>query len=160
MRRPWGRIGWLRYTSSLMTHAAPTRFYITTPIYYVNDRPHIGHVYSTTVADVLARYRRLAGDDVFFLTGVDEHAAKVVDAAAQRGLTTQQWADQNAAAFRGTFAALGITNNDFVRTTELRHKEPVQRYITALLETGDVYSGEYEGLVRRGPGGVRHRFEG
>jgi methionyl-tRNA synthetase len=87
----------------LMTQAASNTFYVTTPIYYVNDRPHIGHVYTTTVADVLARYHRLRGDDVFFLTGVDEHAAKVVEAAGQRGLTAQQWADQNAAAFRDAF---------------------------------------------------------
>jgi methionyl-tRNA synthetase len=93
-----------------------TPFYVTTPIYYVNDRPHIGHVYTTTIADVLARYHRLMGDDVFFLTGVDEHAAKVVDAAEQRGLTAQVWADENAAAFRETFARLGITHDDFVRT--------------------------------------------
>jgi len=126
------------------------RFYLTTPIYYVNDRPHIGHVYTTTVADILARHRRLAGDDVYFLTGVDEHAAKVADAAVERGLSPQQWADQNAAAFRDTFARFGITNDDFVRTTEARHKERVQRYLAALLETGDVYMGEYAGWYDAG----------
>jgi len=77
----------------------PNKFYVTTPIYYVNDRPHIGHVYTTTIGDVLARYHRLRGDDVFFLTGTDEHAAKVVDKAAEMGKTTQEWADQNAAEF-------------------------------------------------------------
>jgi methionyl-tRNA synthetase len=133
-----------------MAYGAPNTFYVTTPIYYVNDRPHIGHVYTTTVADVLARYHRLRGDDVFFLTGVDEHAAKVVEAAQQRGLTAQQWADQNAAAFRDTFANLGITNNDFVRTTEPRHKAPVQKYLMALLENGDVYAGRYEGWYDAG----------
>ena len=85
------------------------KFYVTTPIYYVNDRPHIGHVYSTTIADILARYHRLCGDDVFFLTGTDEHAAKVVDSAAERGLTAQQWADQNAQAFQDTFKKLGLS---------------------------------------------------
>ena len=74
-------------------------FYITTPIYYVNDRPHIGHLYTTTVADVIARHARQAGRDVFFLTGTDEHASKVADAAAEKGLTPLAWADQNAAAF-------------------------------------------------------------
>jgi len=126
------------------------KFYITTPIYYVNDRPHIGHVYTTTVADIIARYHRLRGDDVFFLTGVDEHAAKVVDAATQRGLTAQQWADQNAAVFDSTFKKLSITNNDFVRTSQDRHKTKVQEYISALLKTGDVYEGTYEGWYDAG----------
>jgi len=126
------------------------KFYITTPIYYVNDRPHIGHVYTTTVADIIARYHRLRGDDVFFLTGVDEHAAKVVDAATQRGLTAQQWADQNAAVFDSTFKKLAITNNDFVRTSQDRHKTKVQEYISALLKTGDVYEGTYEGWYDAG----------
>jgi methionyl-tRNA synthetase len=133
-----------------MTLAASNTFYVTTPIYYVNDRPHIGHVYTTIVADVLARYHRLLGDDVFFLTGVDEHAAKVVEAAEHRGVTAQQWADQNAAAFRDTFVRLGITNNDFVRTTEVRHKEFVRKYLAALLTTGDVYVGQYEGWYDTG----------
>ena len=126
------------------------RYYVTTPIYYVNDRPHIGHVYTTTVADVLARYHRLKGEDVFFLTGVDEHAAKVSDAAAQRRLTPQQWADQNAAVFQETFARLKMTNNDFVRTSQDRHKIKVQEYVAALLKSGDVYVGEYEGWYDAG----------
>ncbi len=126
------------------------KFYITTPIYYVNDRPHIGHVYTTTIADIIARYHRLRGDDVFFLTGVDEHAAKVVDAAAQRGLTPQQWADRNAAVFEETFRKLGITHNDFVRTSQDRHKTRVQEYLAALLKTGDVYEGTYEGWYDAG----------
>jgi len=126
------------------------KFYVTTPIYYVNDRPHIGHVYSTTIADILARYHRLCGDDVFFLTGTDEHAAKVVDSAAERGLTTQQWADQNAAAFQETFKKLGIANDDFIRTSQPRHKEKVQQYVGELLKSGDVYLGEYEGWYDAG----------
>lgn len=133
-----------------MTRPVSPPVYITTPIYYVNDRPHIGHVYTTTVADVLARYHRMAGADVFLLTGVDEHAAKVVDAAAGRGLTPLAWADQNAAAFRDTFARLGISNDDFVRTTSAHHKGLVQQYLAALLKTGDVYAGEYEGWYDTG----------
>jgi methionyl-tRNA synthetase len=133
-----------------MSPAAAPRFYVTTPIYYVNDRPHIGHVYTTTMADVLARYHRLRGADVFFLTGVDEHAAKVVDAAGQRGLTAQVWADENAAAFRDTFLRLGITNSDFVRTTSARHKDRVAAYLEALRATGDVYAGQYEGWYDAG----------
>ncbi|MCC7408610.1 MAG: class I tRNA ligase family protein, partial [Phycisphaeraceae bacterium] len=83
--------------------SSPARFYVTTPIYYVNDRPHIGHVYTTTLADVAARYHRLLGAETFFLTGVDEHAAKVAEAAAALGLTPQQCADRFAAAFEETF---------------------------------------------------------
>ena len=126
------------------------RFYVTTPIYYVNDRPHIGHVYTTTIADVVARYHRLRGEDVFFLTGVDEHAAKVSEAAEARGLTPQDWADQNATVFRETFTGLGFTNDDFVRTSSEQHKAAVQRYVAALLTTGDVYQGEYEGWYDAG----------
>ncbi|MBW3630287.1 MAG: methionine--tRNA ligase [Gemmatimonadetes bacterium] len=128
----------------------PDRFYVTTPIYYVNDRPHIGHVYSTTIADVVARYHRLRGDQTFMLTGVDEHAAKVVTAAEERGLDPQSWADQNAAAFQETFFSLGVSNDDFIRTSEPRHKERVTEYVTALIENGDVYAGEYEGWYDAG----------
>ena len=126
------------------------KFYVTTPIYYVNDRPHIGHVYTTTIADVLARYHRLRGDRVFFLTGTDEHAAKVTEAATARGLSPQQWADQNARVFQDTFAKLGITNDDFIRTTQKRHKDKVVHYIRGLLSSGDVYLGEYEGWYDAG----------
>jgi methionyl-tRNA synthetase len=127
-----------------------TTFYITTPIYYVNDRPHIGHVYTTTLADAVARYRRLLGEDVFFLTGTDEHAAKVVDAARERGLTPQDWADKNAKEFQDTFVRLGFTNDDFIRTTEQRHIQRVEGYVKRLLDSGDVYLGDYEGWYDAG----------
>jgi methionyl-tRNA synthetase len=126
------------------------KFYVTTPIYYVNDRPHIGHVYSTTLADILARFHRLRGDDVFFLTGTDEHAAKVVDSAAANNMTAQQWADRNAEAFQQTFARLGMSNDDFIRTSEPRHKERVVEYVKQLMATGDVYEGQYEGWYDAG----------
>jgi len=126
------------------------KFYITTPIYYVNDRPHIGHVYTTTLADIVARYHRLCGADVFFLTGTDEHGAKVVDSAVEHGLTPRQWADQNAQAFQDTFKKLGIANDDFIRTSEDRHKVKVQQYVGELLQSGDVYLGEYEGWYDAG----------
>lgn len=126
------------------------KFYITTPIYYVNDRPHIGHVYTTTIADIFARYHRLCGDDVFFLTGTDEHATKVVAAAAEQGMTPQQWADRNAAAFEETFQKLGISNDDFIRTSQERHKRKVQQYVRELMDRGDVYLGEYEGWYDTG----------
>ena len=125
-------------------------FYLTTPIYYVNDRPHIGHVYTTTVADVVARYHRLMGQRVFFLTGTDEHAAKVVDAAQRRSLSPQQWADQNAETFRQTFERLGMSHDDFIRTSEPRHKQRVSRYVGELLDSGDVYAGQYEGWYDAG----------
>ena len=126
------------------------KHYVTTPIYYVNDRPHIGHVYTTTIADIIARYRRLCGDDVFFLTGTDEHAAKVVDSAAERGISTQEWADKNAGEFEQTFARLELTNDDFIRTSQQRHKDRVREYVAALLESGDVYLGDYEGWYDAG----------
>ncbi len=125
-------------------------FYVTTPIYYVNDKPHLGHVYTTMVADVVARYHRLKGDDTFFLTGTDEHATKVSDAAEVQGVTPQQWADTCAQAFIDTFAKLEIRNDDFIRTSEDRHKERVTAYIQALMGSGDVYEGEYEGWYDAG----------
>ena len=124
--------------------------YVTTPIYYVNDKPHLGHVYTTMVADVVARYHRLKGDDTFFLTGVDEHAAKVSDKAAEHGMSAQQWADQNAAAFGDVFERLEMTHDDFVRTSSERHKTKVTEYVSALLASGDVYEGEYEGWYDAG----------
>ncbi len=126
------------------------KYYVTTPIYYVNDRPHIGHVYTTTIADIFARYHRLKGEDVFFLTGTDEHAAKVVDSAAQRNLSAQEWADQNAQAFQDTFRRLELSHDDFIRTSQPRHTEKVQRYVAALIESGAVYLGDYEGWYDAG----------
>jgi methionyl-tRNA synthetase len=120
-------------------------YYVTTPIYYVNDRPHIGSIYSTLVADVLARYRRQAGAEVFFLTGTDEHAPKVAESALAHGVSPHAWADRNAAAFEGAFASFGISNDDFIRTTQPRHVERVREYLDALLASGDVYPGRYEG---------------
>jgi methionyl-tRNA synthetase len=127
-----------------------SKFYVTTPIYYVNDRPHLGHAYTTIIADVVARFQRLDGRDVFFLTGTDEHAAKVVDSAAEHGMSAQQWADRNAEAFEQTFRRLGIGCSDFIRTTQPRHKERVLRYVEQLLASGDVYSGVYEGWYDAG----------
>lgn len=126
------------------------RSYVTTPIYYVNDRPHIGHVFTTTLADVLARHRRLCGDEVFFLTGTDEHAAKVVEAAAAAGLSPLAWADRNAQTFRETFARLGLEPDDFIRTTEARHRSRVEAYVRRLMDSGAVYSGQYEGWYDAG----------
>lgn len=121
------------------------KYYVTTPIYYVNDRPHIGHIYTTTLADVMARYNRISGNDVFFLTGTDEHAAKVVDSAAANNMSPIEWADRNAAVFQSTFEKLGSSHSDFIRTSQERHKEKVLQYVKQLMDTGDVYTGQYEG---------------
>jgi methionyl-tRNA synthetase len=120
-------------------------FYLTTPIYYVNSTPHLGHAYTTIVADAMCRYRRLAGDEVFFLTGTDEHAENVFHAANRTGETPQAFADRLAAAFRSQWDVLGITYDDFIRTTEPRHKVVVQRVLQQLYDAGEVYFGEYGG---------------
>ncbi len=125
-------------------------YFISTPIYYVNDRPHIGHCYTTTVADVAARFMRLIGRDVFFLTGTDEHADKVVISAAEHGVSAQEWADRNAQAFKDAFAFLGCSNDDFIRTTEARHRDKVSAYIRRLIDSGAVYKGEYTGWYDAG----------
>ncbi len=122
-----------------------TRFYVTTPIYYVNDRPHVGHCYTTLLADTVARFMRASGRDVFFLTGTDEHSERVASRAGEEGMTPIQWADRNAGLFREAFGKLGFTNDDFIRTSETRHKDLVTKYVRTLLDQGDVYLGEYSG---------------
>ncbi len=123
------------------------RFYITTPIYYVNDRPHLGHAYSTIAADVQARHRRRRGDDVFFLTGTDEHGSKVERAAAKAGKSPQALVDENSLAFRALFSKLLISNDDFIRTTEVRHKAGARALWEAIRARSpdDLYVREYEG---------------
>jgi methionyl-tRNA synthetase len=122
-----------------------SRFYVTTPIYYVNAKPHIGHAYTTIVADVLSRYHRLAGVEVHFLTGTDEHGQKVQQAAAQRGVSPQHHADETVVAFRELWKTLEITNDDFIRTTEERHKQIVQNILQNLYDMGEIYKAEYDG---------------
>jgi methionyl-tRNA synthetase len=121
-------------------------FYITTPIYYINDEPHIGHAYTTVAADVLARWRRAHGERVFFLTGTDEHGQKVARAAEARGLDPQTWTNQIVERWKATWAALDISYDDFIRTTEQRHVVPVQHLWQKLYDQGDVYLDSYEGL--------------
>lgn len=125
-------------------------FYITTPIYYPNGEPHLGHIYTTTCADVVARWRRLQGRDVRFLTGTDEHGIKMVKTAAAEGVTPRALADRNAAVFRSAFEALRISNDDFIRTSEERHKRGVQAIVTQLQSAGDIYLGSYEGWYDEG----------
>ena len=119
-------------------------FYVTTPIYYVNDVPHIGHAYTTVAGDVLARYKRLMGFDVYFLTGSDEHGQKVEKAAITAGETPLELADRVVKRFQALWERLGISHNDFIRTTQERHKNGVSRIFQDILDKGDIYLGEYE----------------
>ena len=121
------------------------RFYVTTPIYYVNDLPHIGHIYSTVVADTLARYRRLAGDETYFLTGTDEHGQKIEEAAREAGVEPLALADRVVARYHELWKRLGISHDDFIRTTEERHKRGVREIIARIAERGDFYTARHEG---------------
>jgi methionyl-tRNA synthetase len=123
-----------------------SRYYVTTPIYYVNDAPHIGHAYTTVTADALARWHRLLGEDVFFLTGTDEHGLKVARAAEEHGLTPQEQADRTSERYKETWALLNISQDDFIRTTEPRHHRAVQELLTAAKDNGHIYKDTYEGL--------------
>jgi methionyl-tRNA synthetase len=123
----------------------PAHFYITTPIYYVNDKPHIGHAYTTVLADVLARYHRLLGEPTHFLTGTDEHGQKVQQAAEKNGITPRQQADQTVVRFQELWRKLAITNDDFIRTTEQRHVQVVQKILQDLYDRGEIYRAEYDG---------------
>jgi methionyl-tRNA synthetase len=123
----------------------PDKFYLTTPIYYVNARPHIGHAYSTIVADVLARQHRLLGDDTFFLTGTDEHGQKVQRSAEAAGVPAQQFTDEVSATFRGLWDRMGITYDEYIRTTDECHKRGVQKLWKVLEERGDIYLSSYTG---------------
>ena len=118
---------------------------MTTPIYYVNARPHLGHAYTTIAADVMVRYRRLAGDDVRFLTGTDEHGDNIARVAAAAGVSPQAYADEISATFREMWQSLGISNDDFIRTTEPRHKKVVQAILQKLWDAGEIYLGTYGG---------------
>lgn len=120
-------------------------FYLTTPIYYVNDVPHIGHAYTTIAADVLARYKRLAGYEVRFLTGTDEHGIKIERSARDHGVTPQQWVDTISAQFRQLWERLNISYDDFIRTSQERHKRVAQAVFLKAYEKGDIYKGLYEG---------------
>jgi methionyl-tRNA synthetase len=122
------------------------RFYATTPIYYVNDVPHIGHAYTTVIADAVCRWHRLLGDDVYFLTGTDEHGLKIQRAAEARGLEPKQMADRTSERFKETWRLLDIAYDDFIRTTEPRHHRAVQQLLQRVYDNGDIELGTYEGL--------------
>ena len=123
----------------------PKSFYITTPIYYVNASPHIGHAYTTIVADVLARYHRMVGVNTFFVTGTDEHGDKIAEAAQKDGVTPQEYADKISAQFRSLCPELSITNDYFIRTTDPNHIETVRYILQKVYDFGDIYFGQYEG---------------
>jgi len=120
-------------------------FYITTPIYYVNASPHIGHAYTTIVADVLARYHRMAGVETFFVTGTDEHGDKIAEAAQKAGITPKEYADSISAQFRSLWPELAITNDYFIRTTDKNHIATVRYILEKVHAAGDIYFGQYEG---------------
>jgi methionyl-tRNA synthetase len=139
----------------------PKKFYLTTPIYYVNARPHIGHAYSTIAADVIARRHRLLGDDTFFLTGTDEHGQKIERSAAAAGIPPQQFTDQVSAEFRNLWNRMGLTYDDYIRTTEPRHQRGAQRLFADLHQRGQIYLSSYTGqysigeeIFVEGPPGV------
>ena len=111
-----------------------SKFYVTTPIYYVNDKPHIGHAYTTILADVLARYHRLIDSPTYFLTGTDEHGQKVQQAADKRGVEPQVHVDETVVRFQELWQRLEITNDDFIRTTQPRHKQVVQQILQDLYD--------------------------
>jgi methionyl-tRNA synthetase len=121
-------------------------YYLTTPIYYVNSTPHIGHAYTTIAADVLVRHQRQRGRDTFFLTGVDEHASKVARVAAEQGLAPKEYADRIVETWRELPRRLGATNDFFIRTTDDGHKRFVQEFLQRIYDNGDVYQDVYAGL--------------
>src|SRR5262249_10505584 len=120
-------------------------FYITTPIYYVNARPHIGHAYTTIACDTVARRHRMLGDDTWFLTGTDEHGQKIERSAQAAGKTPQQFADEVSKVFRSTWDRLGLSYDDFIRTTSARHQQGVQTLWRKIRDNGFIYKGTYTG---------------
>lgn len=124
----------------------PDKFFVTTPIFYVNDVPHIGHLYTTLIADVVARHHRMRSEDVMFLTGTDEHGSKIVKAAEKAGLTPAQFTDQVSASFEMMSDTFGISNDDFIRTTEGRHIAGAQAFWKKVADAGKIYKKKYSGL--------------
>jgi methionyl-tRNA synthetase len=126
-------------------HNSCNKILITTPIYYVNDVAHIGHAYTTIIADMLARYSRLVGYDTFFLTGTDEHGQKIAQSAEQRGKTPKEYADEVSGKFKSLWDDFGISYDKFIRTTDESHKKGVQKAFKKMFDKGDIYKGNYEG---------------
>jgi methionyl-tRNA synthetase len=127
-----------------------SKFYITTPIYYPNAEPHLGHVYTTLCADTVARYHRLVGDDTFFLTGTDEHGIKMVKTAAEKKVEPQALVDSVVKVFEDVWKEFNVTNDDFIRTTSDRHKRAVTKIVEKLIANDDIYLGSYGGWYDEG----------
>ena len=121
------------------------KFYITTPIYYVNSVPHLGHAYTTIACDILARYKRQQGVDTRFLTGTDEHGANIEKSAATQGVSPKEWTDRVSAQYKELWKILNISYDDFIRTTDKNHEHVVQAVFEKLLKNGDIYLGSYSG---------------
>ncbi len=121
------------------------KFYVTTPIYYVNDKPHIGHAFTTVAADILARWHRLSGDDVFFLTGTDEHGEKNQKAADAKGKTPQEFVDELAVVYKDVWKKINISYDAFQRTSSATHEAAVAEFVSRMEKNGDIYKGDYEG---------------
>ena len=138
------------YMNSGSSQNAGKTYYVTTPIYYPNAEPHIGHCYTTIAADTITRYHRLMGDDTFFLTGTDEHGLKMVKTAIDQLTEPAVLADRVVAEFRKVWEELDITHDDFIRTTQPRHKNAVQEIVRRLQANGDIYLGAYEGWYDEG----------
>src|SRR5690349_17788242 len=130
--------------------AQQTKFYITTPIYYPNAEPHLGHVYTTLCADTVARYHRLAGDETFFLTGTDEHGIKMVKTAAAQSIEPQQLVDRVVKVFEDVCKEFEVSNDDFIRTSSERHKKAVTEIVKQLVANDDIYLGSYQGWYDEG----------
>ncbi|WP_449280392.1 methionine--tRNA ligase [Leucobacter sp.] len=129
------------------SQAQPSSFFLTTPIFYVNDAPHIGHAYTEVAADVLARWHRQAGDDTWFLTGTDEHGQKILRTATANGVAPKEWADRLVeSAWKPLLDTIDISNDDFIRTTDVRHETGVAKFLQKLYDDGHVYAGEFEAL--------------
>src|SRR6056297_919512 len=128
-----------------MTMTTKNNFFVTTPIYYVNDKPHIGHAYTTILADVITRYQREFGKDAFFLTGTDEHGQKVQQSAEERGISAQNHCDEMVVYFKDAWEKLHINYDKFIRTTDDYHKKAVQEVLQDLWDKGEIYENEYGG---------------
>jgi methionyl-tRNA synthetase len=126
--------------------AMASPFYITTPIYYVNARPHLGHAYTTIAADVIRRFHAMSSDQTYFLTGTDEHGDKIVRAAKKENRTPREYVDQISGLFRKLWPELNISNDYFIRTTDPAHMAVVETILQRIYDAGDIYFSEYEGL--------------
>jgi len=129
---------------------APKKFYITTPIYYISDKMHLGHSYTTIAADIFARYYRMIGSDVFYLTGTDEHGLKIQQAAETKGITPKQLVDDLAKDTKALWKLLDISYDAFIRTTDKKHEQLIQEIVQKMFDKGDIYLGEYEGWYCKG----------